>query len=443
MTFRSRRLFVGVALGLCVLVAACTRPENNVGASLLPEQDLLNLLTTDTVTLEVSMVLDTAVLTDEIDPVLCCNYMDPSLGSVKGSFYTQLRLEAANPDFGPAEEFILDSMVLVLGFDEAYPLPDRAWQPGFDVHLLSEDLHLDSTYTSNDALAFAPESLEEDPFAVYPLRTVTDSIGGELEDPQVRIRLNGDFADLIMAATEDDLATSDAFVSYLPGIYVQLEETTSNQCFLFDLEDGTSRIEMYYRTGAVDDQDTTQFAFTINNNTAHFTSVERTYSGFAAPFEAGEVDGGIPVEGGHGYVTGGAGFGLKIRFPHLTDFNALAGRNINRAELIVPTGASDSDQPTHEGMILRFQNEDGELELIGDHNTLINIDGGYESATEDYRFVLTRHIQDIINGDVVVPELLLLSTHRQNQLLRNVLNGPEVGAEGTDRNMRLILTLSY
>lgn len=443
MTFDRRRLTGVAVLGACVLIAACTRPENNVGATLLPEQDLLNILTTDTVTLQVSMVLDTAVLTDEIDPVLCCNYSDPSLGDVRGSFYTQLRLEAANPDFGPAEEFVLDSMVLVLGFHESYPLPDRMWQPGFDVHLLTEDMYLDSSYTTNDVLAYDMASLEEDPFATYPLRTIVDSIGGEAEDPQVRIRLNSSIADLVLAATEEDLATSDDFVSYLPGVFVQLEESISDQCFLFDLEDGTSRLEMYYRTGATDDQDTTQYAFTINNNTAHFTSISRNYTGFAAPFEAGEVVGGIPVVGGHGYVTGGAGFGLEISFPFLTDFNELEGRNISRAELIIPTADSPTDQLAHEGMILRYRNADGELELIGDHNTLINIDGGYESATQDFRFVLTRHVQDIINGEVDSPELLLLSTHRQNQLLRNVLNGPEVGAEGADRNMRLILTLSY
>lgn len=443
MTTRAGRRVFGAFLAMCLLATACTRPENNVGADLLPEDDLLIVSTTDTVSLTAVMVLDTAVQTDEINPVLCARYADPALGTVNAGFFSHLRLESANPDFGPDDEFFLDSLVLILALDDQYPNPDRGWKPAFNVYQLTEDFYLDSTYTTNDAVAFDAVSLEADPMAQYVVRTLADTIGDDLEDPQVRIPLDLTFADALLSGTDEDYASSDAFVEFFPGLYVELEESVDNQRYQFDLEDGTTRLQMYYRTGLDTEQDTAQFAFTINNNNARFTRIERTYSGFAQPFSDGTTT-SIPCTQGQGYVMGGAGFGLRIDFPFLEDFNddAFQGRTINRAELIVPNTTTGSDLPEHGGMLVRLLDADGDLQLIGDHNTLINIDGGYESSSNDYRFVLTRHIQDILNGQVETSEILLLSTNRQNQLLRNLLNGPEYSGSDADGQMRLILTFS-
>lgn len=443
MTTRFQRRILGAVFGVCLLATACTRPENDLGVTLLPEDDLLNVLSTDTVTLTLEMVLDTAVLTDEINPVLCARYADPALGTVNAGFFSQLRLEAANPDFGAEDEFFVDSLVLVLGFDGLYPVPDRAWEPAFNVYSLTEEFYLDSAYTTNDAVAFDATTLELDPAGTYRVQTLVDTIGDVAEDPQVRIPLDLSLADMLLGGEDADYASSDDFVKYFPGFYVELEESVVNQRYQFDLEDGTTRLEMYYRTGLDDDQDTTTFAFTINNNTARFTRVERTYSGFAQAFNDPMVE-AISVSNGQGYVQGGAGFSLRIGFPHIEDFNgdAFAGRNINRAELIVPNTATGSELPEHEGMILREKDEDGEFQLIGDHNTLINIDGGYEAATDDYRFILTRHVQDLLNGEARTGDLYLLSSNRQNQLLRNLLNGPGYTIAGADQRMRLVLTLS-
>ncbi|MGC6531448.1 MAG: DUF4270 family protein [Flavobacteriales bacterium] len=443
MTTRFQRRILGAVFGVCLLATACTRPENDLGVTLLPEDDLLNVLSTDTVTLTLEMVLDTAVLTDEINPVLCARYADPALGTVNAGFFSQLRLEAANPDFGAEDEFFVDSLVLVLGFDGLYPVPDRAWEPAFNVYSLTEEFYLDSAYTTNDAVAFDATTLELDPAGTYRVQTLVDTIGDVAEDPQVRIPLDLSLADMLLGGEDADYASSDDFVKYFPGFYVELEESVVNQRYQFDLEDGTTRLEMYYRTGLDDDQDTTTFAFTINNNTARFTRVERTYSGFAQAFNDPMVE-AISVSNGQGYVQGGAGFSLRIGFPHIEDFNgdAFVGRNINRAELIVPNTATGSELPEHEGMILREKDDDGKFQLIGDHNTLINIDGGYEVATDDYRFILTRHVQDLLNGEARTGDLYLLSSNRQNQLLRNLLNGPGYTIAGADQRMRLVLTLS-
>ena len=134
MTTRFQRRILGAVFGVCLLATACTRPDSDLGVTLLPEDDLLDVLSTDTVTLTLEMVLDTAVLTDEINPVLCARYTDPALGTVNAGFFSQLRLEAANPDFGADDEFFVDSLVLVLGFDGLYPVPDRGWEPAFHVY---------------------------------------------------------------------------------------------------------------------------------------------------------------------------------------------------------------------------------------------------------------------------------------------------------------------
>lgn len=437
MTRDLRRSLAGAGVAM-LLLTACTRPENNIGQELLPPDDILSALQTDTVTMSVRMVRDTAIPTDEINPVLCANYSDPALGTVHAGFFTQLRLESASPDFGNPDELIIESVELTLVFDEDYPFPERGWSPGFNIYRMTEFMFLDSTYSANEALSFDnSESLELNPDVTYINDLVPDT-ADESATMAVTIPLKPEFALELMTAPEASLENNDTFVEFFEGIYVELDDNTEDEHYHFDLTDGLTQIVVNYKEG--EDGETQDFAFTVNSSCARFTSISRTYSGFAAPLENDDF---IALTDGQAYVHGGAGFGLELTFPYLsllkTKYPEL---NINKAELILPTEQTASDLPEHDGMLVRSPNEEGDFDFIGDHNTLINIDGGYEELTNDYRFILTRHIQDLLNDAVPDDRLYILSSNRQNQLLRNLVNGPSYVGSGGDRHMRLVLTFS-
>ena len=51
-------------------------------------------------------------------------------------------------------------------------------------------------------------------------------------------------------------------------------------------------------------------------------------------------------------------------------------------------------------------------------------------------------VTPMLNDEARTGDLYLLSSNRQNQLLRNLLNGPGYTIAGADQRMRLVLTLS-
>src|SRR5437868_4395760 len=84
----------------------------DIGLPLLPGEDLLNALFTDSTTLVAHTVKDDSLNTKNVNPVLLGNINDPIFGITKSSLFTQLSLSKANPDFGTNP--VLDSAVLSL-----------------------------------------------------------------------------------------------------------------------------------------------------------------------------------------------------------------------------------------------------------------------------------------------------------------------------------------
>lgn len=62
---------------------ACKKPEESIGAAIQPEDELLNLFQTDTLSLMVSVVKEDSLRTDELSLGLIGNYIDPKIGQSK------------------------------------------------------------------------------------------------------------------------------------------------------------------------------------------------------------------------------------------------------------------------------------------------------------------------------------------------------------------------
>ena len=82
---------IAFLLFLCciVLFTGCLKPESSIGLGLQPETDLLDLVTTDTLTLEIFTVREDSLETDELSTAVLGRVFQPRIG-----WTTALHMEA-------------------------------------------------------------------------------------------------------------------------------------------------------------------------------------------------------------------------------------------------------------------------------------------------------------------------------------------------------------
>ena len=96
------------------IFTGCKKPDSSIGLGNLPDSDLLTLEVTDTLTVEITSVIDDSLRTDQFSSGVLGRIFHPRIGKPSAGFAAQLRLSATNVDFGTNP--IADSISLKLRF---------------------------------------------------------------------------------------------------------------------------------------------------------------------------------------------------------------------------------------------------------------------------------------------------------------------------------------
>lgn len=420
-----------------LLLASCRRPESTVGLGIQPGEELLNAFYSDTTSLEAEVVVEDTLRSDELSSVMLGNYADPVFGYTETSFYSQLRLSGSGITFPLS--YAVDSVVLSL------PYSGRSYgkriPQSFSVYALTDALYPDSVYYTNSTIA-TDKSVNwiADPGETYAIRpNSVVVIDNDSLIPQLRLKLKASFADLFFTAPPENFQSNDAFLAFFRGIHVQ-SATTDGSVFNLDLGRSDAGVTIYYRDFDNAEPDTALYGFVIGDQAARFTHVRRSFAGTALS-ELGET---TPVDAGVlGYVQAGASCKTHITMPHLATY-AAAGRVINKAELVVPVEDMDLGRyPSQAQLFLLTRNEAGQDIILPDQLTASHDIGGvFEPDTLQYRFNITRWVQQVLTGDLVNTGLFLVSNNSGVSVNRVVLHGPHFSEAEPARNMRLRLTFS-
>lgn len=415
---------------IAILAVQCQRPEQEIGLELQPEEELLSVFQTDTITLNVTTVKEDSLRTDELSSATLGNYFDPVFGVVKTSFYNQVRIASPDIDFG--EGAVADSLEFTLIYSGAPYI--SAKDQVFEIYEVLEDMYLDSSYYSNQDLMIGTENL------VHPDQGATKV---SFSDPLVqgedtlrngiKIRMSNELADRFITAGAEVYDSNDDWLEYFKGIYVR-SVSGEGAVLRFNILDSQTRMRLFYHN----DTDTTFFDYNLNSLGATYNRFEHSYQGNLAPINNGEeVDGAV-----NAYIQAGAGVKTKITFPHIDALRADESRTINRAELIVPVPDHDSRYRKQVNLFVLTQNEDGEDVSVPDQSLLgVDVGGLYDEDLESYVFNVPRYMQQLLNGDQE-NTLLLVSSNSGVSVTRVVINGPEASMDDPSRNMRMVLTYS-
>ena len=427
-------LFIFFALPL--FITSCKRPTTDVGGDLIPEEDLLSVNQTDTATLFAQTVREDSLQTSDLSTVMLGTYVDPIMGRTTASFYTQVQLSTSNPSF-PADA-IVDSVVLSLVFSNR--LYGKINNQMIAVHRLTQDLNPDSNYYSTRHTAynyFDEVKPDEQYYNMDPLAIVV--VGTDTVKPQLRLQLRDQVGYDLLQAPASALASNDAFKEFFKGFYVRPNIYFSNGgVFNFDLVDAASKLTVYYRYDDGGTEETDFYDFTINTETSYYSRLE--HNRFGTVLNPLTNDG--TVSGDQlCYVQAGSGTKVKVEIPYIESLNALDGRSINLAQLVVPFEDERTFYP-QAGLFLAYEDEDGELRILPDQ-IFGNIGGTGNFVTDRYVFNISIYIQRVLNGKIKSNGLFILSQNAGVSVARSVLHGPQFSDSDRNQNMRLILTYTH
>jgi hypothetical protein len=380
----------------------CKKEDNFIGSELQKEDLGVNKLS------NFSIVTYTkeadSLRADELSTATLGSMNDPDVGKTESSFYTQLRLPVDNVDFagsGSLTDIVLDSVVLSLEYKDYYGSLDPQ---NFEVMEVTEDFYLDSAYYNGKSFATNPTNLvvpgsrTQIPDPTSSVFTATDSFPAQL-----RLKLDNSFGQKIIDESGNStLSDNQNFLQFLKGIEVKVNNPgqASNQgaILLLDLISLNSSVTLYYRDTA--SKDTLTFNLLMNTNCARVNKNVHDYSGTLIPSQLADSTLGSSVV----FVQGLDGLKTEIEF---TDVMKLKDSNIiiNKAVLKMPVDntAGNDFEPIEQLLIVR--NENNLKYLLLDQTMfagqvgLDNVGGQWNEDDSQYEFVITRYLNNLLNGN--------------------------------------------
>ena len=416
---------------LVILSTGCKDPDN-VGLEVLPPEDLAGISVADTFSLTTEITKEDSLQTrSDFNAYVLGAMNDNVFGKSNASFYTQLNLITANPNFSNAT---CDSVVVSLLINGYYGDTLNSIQQ-FSVYRLNEPLYKDSTRYTNQK-----PQLVGTPIPVISASEIcpTDSITIHgVTAPQLVLRLDPQLGTTILNASANDLSSASNFNAFFKGLYFEAQLTSGNGAMVYCnfSEGGTtqatypSKLRIYYTIGTT----STHFDFVLNGS-AHFNYFVHDYSTavFANHFNDPSFGSSLC------YVQSMAGIKTKINFPFLDAINSAGNISINKAQLIIYVdNSTTSSYAAHDKVGLAGIDSAGGGFFLTDNIESTSSFGGDLTSGNEYVFNIPRHFQQLLNGQRKNYGLFLVSSGGAVNANRTVIGG------GANPSLKMKLKLTY
>ncbi len=451
---RSSRLMnpLGIILlfaAITILNDACTK-TSLIGVDILPPDDALNIISTDTLTMFTTSVTGDSVRTySPVSTQQLSNYFvgrtnDPIFGKSTAISYAQTRLVTVSPDFTSTT---LDSVILTLAYDaNKRHYGNTTGSQTIIVSRLTEDMDAAKEYYSNKLFSTG-QVLGQKTFVPNFGDSLTilvpegDTVLSKRVQPQVRIPLSNNFGNELLNNSAN-MGTITDYLEYFKGIALK---GGSNNDALLSFNLFASDITLFYtQKDSTFDTDGTfagfeyiakKFIFPINSFSAKSSYFFNDRTGVGsirldAPIteylNKNQTDSLI-------FVQAMEGVDAKITFPYLS---ALAGTIINKAELIVTVANRDDlDLFTFLPQLIVLKDGETSRVIIEDVAVSISTGGDFEllggaAATEviggvsytTYTINISAYFQSMVDG-ITNNNSIYLSAYPKSQIANRVILG--------------------
>ncbi len=387
-------MLIGFLLLLAVL--SCTKDPYEIGFDLLPPSDTLNVRTTDTCTVEAFSVRQDSVRSDKIASLILGSMVDPVFGKTTAGFYSQVLLSSEEIDFG--KNPVLDSIVLQLAYN-GYS-GDTTTRQHLKVYELSDDLHYDSLYFTNQHIATYPTVLADQDFVPHLSDSV--SIYGEKIAPHLRVnlgKLTSYLGNKILQAPISTLATNSEFIKFFKGLYVASSPVSSKGALLnFNLTKGISKVVVYFHNGNDPANDSLHYDMYLSQSCARFVTIDHNGYLDASQDLKQQILNHDSARGAEKmFLQGMGGVKVKLKFPFMKDFAQGKIVAVNDAVLQFRNDETDTTYSPPPTLLMVRQDSVGRIGyLVDDNEGSAYFGGSYNKTSKSYSFRLTQHMQNIL-----------------------------------------------
>ena len=397
------------------LFASCNE-SNTLGLDLDPENAIQGALV-DTLTIQTKTLADDPTATTNASRFPFGFIKDPVFGTSEASLALGLSTpNSAAYSFGTNPT--IDSAVLVLPYTSEFYGDTTTSVYSIDVHQLTKNLSKETNFLSNREYAFQNTVIgnftgrvkPKTPFKITAIVTgAADTL--KATSPSIRIRLDRAFIQTNLAnVSTANLANNAVFNEYFKGLHVSINKskTTGNGGIMhLNLAD-SSRVEVYYKKQNATTATKIDTVFTIFRASRSAgpiaATIKHNYEGTEIATQLADVSN---KQYEVTYLQSLAGLRNKISFPYLQAFAKNVGSKIviNKAELVVDLSTGTDVAPYLPAQRLALYQLDiaGQRALIADQSTTDyrytgNFGTGFNSASKTYSFIVTAHVQDLIDG---------------------------------------------
>jgi hypothetical protein len=258
----------------------------------------------------------------------------------------------------------------------------------------------------------------------------------------------------IFDASEGDGLSATEFLEVLKGFKITVDDNAAGVnlantgIISFNSFLGTSRMELYYRDTLVTEDDpepdTLFYDFEIRGSTGKFNSFQHDFVRGGEPSLIRQVVNGVASPGEQTlYAQSIGGVKLQVDLPYLEDLREEEGIAIAKAELILPVNSKSGGRyPVPERLLIFGLDENGDAflldEFLQDPQNFSFIDGAFDSQNGQYRFFITRFLQQILSEEREFDGLEIVVQRASTTANRVVLNGANFpNSENPEENLRL------
>jgi hypothetical protein len=427
--------FLLAAAGILLLLSffiSCKKDPQTLGYDLV-ENNPLEVVFCDTVTVVAYSELEDSIRTDETTYNLLGSFYDPVFGKTSATVFTQISLSSTNPDFGTNPQ--CDSLTFSLQYTGYYG--DTTTVQTIRLYEITESLFLDSVYYSVQTVTYDAAELASYTFAPHPNDSVL--IDTTSYEPHLRFTMPPALGDRILTAPSSALDSNSSFREYFKGLAIIPDDIATGpgmgSLLYFNFYANISRINLYYHN---DEEDSLSYRIALNaTSNARFTHVDHFgYEQADELFRQQLLQYDTALGKSMLYLQSTAGVKTRIEFPYLMNLVSDNNIAINEAQLVFYNQDPESSYPPPQELALYGTNDSTLFYLDDQSQDADYFDGNYNKPR--YRFRISRYIQEVLLGDQDNIGLYLFTTGASINGNRVILNGP--GAPGNRMELRLIYT---
>jgi len=398
---------------------SCNKNEE-LGVNIQPSDDRLGVSFIQSIPVVAYTVYEDSIKTDETTNNLLGSYSDPVFGQTNAGIYTQFKLTTTAVNFGTSP--VCDSIVLSMAYKGVYG--DSSATLRLNVYEISDDFYYDNSYYSNDKLGTYKNNFANIDFV--PNFTDSIQVGTTKYPAHLRIKLKKALGQkFINASGTSDLVDNSNFLKFFKGLYISTNTVSSGGAIIyFNLLSSLTKLSLYYHNDG--DTASTAYNFIISDDCARFNSFDhKKFAGSDLVLKQ-QLAGDTVLGDSILFIQAMAGTKIKLKFPDVMNLNALGKIAINKAELVMKVDENTIGAYTPpDKLILSKINANGTISFLADYAYGDAYYGGYySSTTKEYRFNVSKHIQDaLLNGSFEDQGLYLLVSGAAVKSNRAVIKG--------------------